>query len=309
MAHPFLIEMCEIILYGDNDFPLYNDGSWKPEDKRNALAHMKALESFEFLYSMVSLHRSLFYLKEAAVKLQGEDTDMVSGMSTVMQCCNELKALREDINGYSKRIFDHGCRLAEKSGIPVSMPRVSQRQQHCSNPEHTSVEDYLKKTIAIPFLDHLIADISSRFTSHSKQAASLQGLLPSSINSTSSFSELDEVISFYSDDLPNGNILDEELCRWKSKWLCVPVEDRPQTLSDCLKQCSPITFSNIFTLLNFFATMPLSSSSCERSGSALKRLNNYLRCTQTEQRLIALSLIHMHYQTDISVDTACKLFI
>ena len=63
--------------------------TWKPEDKRNALAHMKALESFEFLYSMVSLHRSLFYLnKEAAVKLQGDDTDMVSGMSTVMQCCN-----------------------------------------------------------------------------------------------------------------------------------------------------------------------------------------------------------------------------
>ena len=173
LAHPFLIEMCEIILYGDNDFPLYNDGSWKPEDKRNALAHMKALESFEFLYSMVSLHRSLFYLKEAAVKLQGEDTDMVSGMSTVMQCCNELKALREDIDGYSKRIFDYSCMLAEKSGIPVSMPRVSQHQQHRSNPEHTSVEDYLKKTIAIPFLDHLIADISSRFTSHSKQAASL----------------------------------------------------------------------------------------------------------------------------------------
>ena len=90
---------------------------------------------------------------------------------------------------------------------------------------------------------------------------------------------------------------------------CVPVEDQLQTLSDCLKQCCPITFSNIFTLHKIFATLPLSSSSCERSGSALKRLNNYLRCTQTEQRLTALSLIHMHYQTDISVDTACKLFI
>ena len=57
----------------------------------------------------------------------------------------------------------------------------------------------------------------------------LQVLLPSNINSASSFSELDEVISFYSDDLPNDNILDEELCRWKSKWLHVPVEDRPKT--------------------------------------------------------------------------------
>ncbi len=189
------------------------------------------------------------------------------------------------------------------------MPRVSHRQQHRSNPQHTSVEDYFKKTIAIPFLDHLIADLSSRFTSHNKQVASLQILLPSSINSTSSFSELDEVISFYSDDLPNSSIIDEELCHWKSKWLRITVENRPKCLSDCLKQCSPITFSNIFTLLKIFATLPLSSCSCERSGSTLKRLNNYLRCTQTEERLTALSLIHIHYETDICIDTACKLFI
>jgi len=309
LAHPFLVKMCEVILYGDSDFPLYNDGSWTPEDKRNALAHMKALETFEFLYSMVTLHRSLFYLKEAAVKLQGKHIDIVSGVSTVMQCCTELKVLRENIDDYSKRIYDHSCRLAEKSGIPVSMPRISQRQQHRSNPEHTSVEDYFKKSIAIPFLDHLISDISSRFTSHSKQAASLQGLLPCNITSTSSFSEMNEVISFYSDDLPNSSILDEELCRWKSKWLHAPIDDRPETLSDSLNQCSPITFPNISTLLKFFPTLPLSSASCERSGSALKRLNNYLRCTQTEQRLTALALIHMNYQTDISVDTACKLFI
>ncbi len=32
------------------------------------------------------------------------------------------------------------------------------------------------------------------------------------------------------------------------------------------QKCSPITFSNIFTLLKIFATLPLSSCSCERSG-------------------------------------------
>ena len=120
---------------------------------------------------------------------------------------------------------------------------------------------------------------------------------------------MNEVISFYSDDLPNSSILDKELCCLNSKWLHAPIDDRPETLSDSLNQCSPITFPNISILLKTFATLPLSSASCERSGSALKRLNNYLRCTQTEQRLTTLVLIHMNYQTDISVDTACKLFI
>ncbi len=104
MAHPFLIKMCEVILYGDDDFPLYNNGSWTPEDKMNALAHLTGIESFEFLYSLITLHRSLLYLKEAVVNSK-KDKDIVSGTSIVLQSCKELKALREDIDAYSKHIF------------------------------------------------------------------------------------------------------------------------------------------------------------------------------------------------------------
>lgn len=32
-AHPFLVKMCEVILYGDPDYPLYND-NWPAEDKK-----------------------------------------------------------------------------------------------------------------------------------------------------------------------------------------------------------------------------------------------------------------------------------
>ena len=73
--------------------------------------------------------------------------------------------MREDIDSYTKRIlYQHSSRLAEKSGI--TMPRVSQNQQNRSNRQFFSVEDYFKKTIAIPFLDHIISDISLRFTTH-----------------------------------------------------------------------------------------------------------------------------------------------
>ena len=67
LAHPFLIRMCKVVLHGHSDFPFYSDESWPPEDKNNALAHMKALESFEFVYSMITLQCSLSYLKEAVI--------------------------------------------------------------------------------------------------------------------------------------------------------------------------------------------------------------------------------------------------
>ena len=63
MCHPFLIEMCEVILYGNSEFHEYYNDGWIAEDKRNALAHMKMLESFDFLYSLVTLFRSLLYIK------------------------------------------------------------------------------------------------------------------------------------------------------------------------------------------------------------------------------------------------------
>ena len=55
---PFLLKMCEVIIYGDSEYEKYNEG-WSAEDKRNALAHLKALKSFEFAYVLITLQRPL----------------------------------------------------------------------------------------------------------------------------------------------------------------------------------------------------------------------------------------------------------
>ena len=109
---------------------------------------------------MVTLSRSMLYLKEAIVHIQGVGQDIVSGVHSVTECCRELKGVRNDVDGFSNRIFQHSSRIAEISGISVSMLRVSGCQRHRSNPEFTSVEEYFKKTVVIPFLDRLISDIS-----------------------------------------------------------------------------------------------------------------------------------------------------
>ena len=181
------------------------------------------------------------------------------------------------------------------------MSRISQHQRHRCNIETSSVEEYFKQTIAIPLLDQLISDISQIFSEHSKQSATLEALLPINITSANAISDISSAVTFYAEDLPNSDILDEELHRWKLRWLSCPLEKRPNTLSGSLKQYSYDTLPNEFTLLKVFATIPLSSCSCERSASTLRRLNTYLRCTQTEERLSALVLIHTHYESDINI--------
>ena len=149
-------------------------------------------------------------------------------MSIIEKCYTDLKQEREDVDNFSQRIIQHCLKLAQESNITVSMPRTNQRQQHRSNIQSSSVEEYFKQSILIPFLDHLISDISSRFSKHTKQRAALQGILHSNITPTSSFDDIEPAVTFYSDDLPNVSILDEELHRWKSRWLQILPDDRPE---------------------------------------------------------------------------------
>ena len=89
------------------------------------------------------------YLKEAVVKLQGEDQDLVSGVLLVEQASDALQALRTDIDAYCSRILQHSSNIAARSNILVSMPRIAQRQQCHSNPECSSVAEYFKCTILL----------------------------------------------------------------------------------------------------------------------------------------------------------------
>jgi len=181
--------------------------------------------------------------------------------------------------------------------------------QHRANQQTESVEDYFKVSILFPFLDHLISELSSRFDAHTNQAALLQYLIPHKISQSTSYADIDQVVQYYKDDLPNSYVVDEEFARWKKKWIAMPLIKRPETLEKCLKECCPSSLPNLFTLLKIFATIPMSACACERSASGLRRLNNYLKATQGEERLRALAIFHSNYSMTIDRDRILKLFM
>ena len=252
LSYPFMIQMFEAIIYGtsESDFESYNDG-WTADDKTNAMAHLKAVTNFEFIYALVTLQRSLLYFREASVKLQGMNQDIASGIALIERCSTELKALRSDISNYSDRIYLHSCRIANNSKVSIAIPRISRHQQHRPNYESLSVKEYFKVSIVIQFLDHLICELSIRFDNHTKQASLLQHLLPSRITETSTANDIEQAINFYKDNLPNPSIVDEEFQRWKAQWLSTPMKERPDTLNICLKDAPQKVFQTFLHYLNY----------------------------------------------------------
>ena len=90
--------------------------------------------------------------------LQGKSEDITSGIVLIQQCCEQLQSLRSDVDEYSQRIFQHSCRIADHSGIVITIS-ISHRQMHRSNPEYSSIEEYYKCVVVTPFLDHLISEL------------------------------------------------------------------------------------------------------------------------------------------------------
>ena len=61
-----------------------------------------------------------------------------------------------------------------------------------------------------------------------------------------------------------------------------------------LLQKSHVMFPNIRTILKVLLTMPMSTSTAERTFSTLRRLKTYLRNFMTEERLSSLALMAIH---------------
>jgi len=93
------------------------------------------------------------------------------------------------------------------------------------------------------------------------------------------------LVDFYREDLNNNNkdILTSELKLWRRKIL--GLDQKPKSAIDALIICNNI-YPNIFKLLQILATLPVSTSSAERSFSTMKRIKTYLRNTISEITII-----------------------
>ena len=77
-----------------------------------------------------------------------------------------------------------------------------------------------------------------------------------------------------------------------------------RTVCDAMNSSSAYksVLSEVHKLLRLYLTVPITSSTSERTFSALKRLVTYLRSTMTEKRLNNCLLLHMHKQLTDQLD-------
>ena len=85
-----------------------------------------------------------------------------------------------------------------------------------------------------------------------------------------------------------------ELCKKENS------DNLPSTSTECLSKCSATFLPGVYTMLQMFATLSVSTAEPDRSFSALKLLKNYFGSTMREKRIISLIYIHSDLKVDVN---------
>ena len=102
--------------------------------------------------------------------------------------------------------------------------------------------------------------------------------------------------------------LESELDLWEEHWsqskTCLP-----DSVSTKLKSINFSCFPIIKTALRILGTLPVTSCSCERSFSALRKLKMYKRSTMCNDKLSAMALLYIHFEIDPDRQSILEKFI
>ena len=124
--------------------------------------------------------------------------------------------VRSNIEEECHEWFEDASRLADKIGATVSVPRITRRQENIGTiAPSVSAESHYCVNVAIPFIDHLLEEMSSRFSEDNRAGAEIFSLVPSALLKHGSLCNLAEKLQFWKQDLPTPSSLLSELKEWQ----------------------------------------------------------------------------------------------
>ena len=224
----------------------YSNWLWDADTVTKASGFFRQISNFECLVSFYITMTVLSSLRGVTVKLQKQSEDILVAYEQVADVQLELELIKVNCQEEFHLLFQNIMKFAESINVSVSVPSVISRQVHRSNTPADNPEDYYRRNIMKPFLDHILLEMQERFGGIHHQKVKLLGLIPS-IAVSYKCASIEEVGQLYTTDLPSPHMLNTEYRRWKEKWNSVPVK-RPNFLQGALQQCDKDTFPLTFTL-------------------------------------------------------------
>ena len=170
---PF-IQVLEIINGTCEDIDQYPDtliSEWEPAAKNDATSHLHPLCNFGTMIAIVSIYRLLYPLAMITRCLQGKAVDLIKAFRDIEAIKQDYKVLRAGVNDEFQRIYEQAERLRRQVGAEPCMPRTAQRQSYRDNTPADTIQEYYRRTLAIPLLDCITSELDTRFSAICNKAS------------------------------------------------------------------------------------------------------------------------------------------
>ena len=271
--------------------------SWNSESVCKARTLQWAVTNFEFLISFTVCRNCLRYVLPLSISLQGRSMDILTAMTDVKHVISAIEKCQINMDNLGAEWYAQALCLSESVFAPQpEIPRIGRRQQNRANTPAATPQQYFHRTVTIPFIDHLLTEMKTRFSPMQQRAANGLSLIPSGWRKkTIDYSQL--IIG----SLPSAHSLTAELDCWQMKWDAKDC-DPPNSVTCTLRETSPVMYPNVYTMLKLCATLPVTSCECERSFSMIKQLKTHIRSTMGQERLSGLALMNIHRDIPIAAD-------
>ncbi|XP_049520900.1 52 kDa repressor of the inhibitor of the protein kinase-like [Dermacentor silvarum] len=255
----------------------------------------------------IILRNVLEFVRPIAAKLQKRDGDIVEAYNMIDKTIDRMKHVREQIESEYDDWFQTAEELALSVDTVITKPRLLGFQRNRANAPAADAREYYRLNVAVPFLDHVIQEMDSRFPKSDRVGLALLQLLPPAVTSVD-LEKLRNDLLFWEIDLPAPCSLKMELREWRNFWSREggAVE---HNISNLIKSTDEDVFPNIKSLLRIGGTLPCTSVEAERSFSALRRTMTYTRSTMTDERLAGLLLISVHRAMNINREEVSERFV
>ena len=151
----------------------------------------------------------------------------------------------------------------------------------------------------------MISGLECRFSEDKMAHYELFNLMPQVISANEDLQSTEStIIRVWGDLIPFSDMLSMELKRWKQHCSGITCD---KSITELLAQNAvPVFFPNIREFLCTLAVLPFGSSEAERSFSCLRKVQNWLRSTMTEERLGSPRVLAIHgFKYPIDVQEVC----
>ena len=263
---------------------------------------LNAILKFDFLVTLVAVHKCLSYLKGLSKALQDSGLEITKAMKHISVVKDSLNDCWSDIDNFHNSLHEKASKLAEQFDVEVKVPRICKRQTKRNNIPISDPNSYYRIAITTKFVDHLLTEMNERFTDTHSQAAMSVKLVPGLMAEMPCLSDFD----FFKDDVESFDMLETEVHQWYRQW--INQKEKPTTIVSTLAQCDEHFYPNIKTILRICGCFPVTSCECERSISILRLLKTYLRSTMGQERLSGLALMYIHRNFKVNIQDICKEF-